>query len=454
MLPNMIRDEDAFYATTTIMFIAVILFILGFSFLSLVSNDIQTVKVNELREQALVVAEEGVNDYLWHMNQDDDYYLTEVHPAQSGWVNTSRGRYHLEVQPLQAPGVEITAIGETTVQTENGTASFRRKIKAVIRKRSFTRYVYFTDSERGVDGDEIWYITGDVIHGPLHSNDILRIDGDPVFEGKVTTHMYIYMRGGSNPVFKEGYEEHVPLLQIPESNSDLINWARSGFGGYYYVGRTEIEFLATGKIKITNNNPLSEGPTGIVDYPPSGVIYVDGPQDPTYVPPGRYYSGFNSYNNKKWSENNANVFIKGVVTDRITVGAANNIYITGDLTYEDKQNDMIGLIANNWILINHYDESRHDVALQNIEIDAAIFALNKSFGFECYIDGPAKGTLTVYGSISQAFRGPVGTFSQFGVLSGYNKDYWYDERMLYDEPPHFTPPLNAGFEIVKWEEIE
>lgn len=454
MFRKMNNNEKGFYATASVLMVIAVVFILSFSLMFLAENDQQNVKLSEAREIALNVAEEGLNDYLWHMNQKDDYYLTDVHPGQTGWVTTSKGRYHLEVEPLQSPGVQLIVTGETTVLTENGFANVTRKIKAIIRKRSFTRYVYFTDSEIGLDGEQIWYVTGDVIHGPLHSNDIISIDGNPVFEGKVTTHMYIYKKSGSNPKFIEGYEEHVPLLEIPESNADLINWARSGFGGYYYVGRTEIEFLSNGKIQITNSNPLSQGPTGVVDYPSSGVIYVDGPQNPVDVPRGKNYSNFNTYNNAKWNQSNANVFVKGIVCGKITIGSANNIYITGDLKYQNYETDMLGLIANNWILVNHYNQNKVDVAPQNIEIDGAVFALKKSFGFECFEDGPAKGTLKLVGTLAQAFRGPVGTFSYYGLLSGYNKDYWYDQRMLYMEPPHYIPPLNSGYEVVSWEEVK
>lgn len=87
------------------------------------------------------------------------------------------------------------------------------------------------------------------------------------------------------------------------------------------------------------------------------------------------------------------------------------------------------------------------------EHDAAILALNHSFGYEDYTRG-LKGTLTIKGSIAQRYRGPVGTFSGGTRVSGYAKNYWYDERMLYQEPPHFIEPLNAGFEVLDWEQLK
>ena len=93
-----------------------------------------------------------------------------------------------------------------------------------------------------------------------------------------------------------------------------------------------------------------------------------------------------------------------------------------------------------------------DIAPYDVEIDAAIAAVNHSFGFERYDEGTVKGTLTVVGSIAQKYRGPVGTFSGSTRLTGYSKDYAFDERMLYLTPPHFIEPANAGFEIITWNE--
>ncbi len=449
-LYNLRRSEDGFYATPIAILALMIISILEVALYFLAENDIHAVKSQESREKSLLVAEEGINNYLWNMNQDDEYYLNQTHPAQTGWVNTTDGRYHLEVTPLESPGAIVISTGETTV---NGKV-IRRTVKATIQKKSFVRYIYFTDYEVGVDGETIWFITGDVIHGPLHSNDIVRINGNPVFEGKVTTHRYIYRASGSNPVFQKGYEENVSLLEVPSSNAELINWAKSAYGGYYYYGRTEIELLSNGRLNITNSNPNSTGPTGNVPLPQSGVIYVDGPQLPGKAPSTKNSSAWSQYNSQKWNSGNGNVFVSGTLSGKLTIAASNNIYITGDINYANPEQDMLGLIANNFIYINHYNQSGQDVAPGSITVKAAIFSLNNSFGFEAFADGPAKNTLTIVGSIAQAYRGPVGTFRVGGtIVSGYRKDYWYDERMLYNEPPHFIPPLNAGFEITSWEEI-
>ena len=46
----------------------------------------------------------------------------------------------------------------------------------------------------------------------------------------------------------------------------------------------------------------------------------------------------------------------------------------------------------------------------------------------------------------QKFRGAVGTGSP--VVTGYLKDYWYDDRLRYRNPPYFLNPLKADWEVI------
>ncbi len=56
------------------------------------------------------------------------------------------------------------------------------------------------------------------------------------------------------------------------------------------------------------------------------------------------------------------------------------------------------------------------------------------------------GTLTVNGAIAQKFRGPVGTFGGGGG-TGYSKNYVYDDRLRYLEPPSFIEPIQSAWVI-------
>jgi len=436
--------EEAAFSVPLALSVMMLMTILGFSVYYMAESDFTLSRNETNRTKALHIAEAGINDYLWHMNKDENYYKNQEHNAegkdQSGndkYIDCQGGQYHLEVDPTSetAPGVILVATGR--IKTSDGKYVYR-KVKAQIRKRSFLNYLYLTDHEtvEGT-GSTIWFITGDVIHGPLHSNDIIHINGNPVFERKVTTSRTIYQQSGSHPDFQQEYEENVPPLDFPTANTELKLTAQ--VDGYYYYGETVIELNSDGTLTIENNDDTGQttGPVGTSFLPSNGVVYIDGVVG------------------QKGNKNNGDVYVEGKLSGRLTVASANNIYITDDLTYRDPEDDMLGLIAQNFVYINHYRGSQ-DVAPTNLEINAAIFALNHSFTYESYSQGSVKGTLKVKGSIVQRFRGPVGTFNSNtgSPVSGYSKDYWYDERMMYTDPPYFIEPLNAGFERVFWEELK
>ncbi len=86
------------------------------------------------------------------------------------------------------------------------------------------------------------------------------------------------------------------------------------------------------------------------------------------------------------------------------------------------------------------DSTNHWGALKDPVIDAAILSTKHSWIVNNYKCGNQLGKLTVWGSIAQFWRGPVG---QAGG-SGYIKNYNYDDRLANQQPPSFLSPTNAS----------
>ena len=152
----------------------------------------------------------------------------------------------------------------------------------------------------------------------------------------------------------------------------------------------------------------------------------------------------------------------------MTIGSENNIVIDGNICYADNvsggtctalpaapSTDVLGLVADNYVEINHpVDGGGNNVSncsstlgagavtcdLNNPYIDAVILALNHSFLVNNYSSGSALGTLNMYGTIDQDWRGPVGTFNGSGIATGYAKNYQYDPRLVYLSPPYYLSP--------------
>ena len=116
---------------------------------------------------------------------------------------------------------------------------------------------------------------------------------------------------------------------------------------------------------------------------------------------------------------------------------------------------MLGLIANNFVRVRHpypSQTSRTDCGdgsgetyMSSPRIDAAMLAIDHSFIVDHYNCGvhSSGNTLQVNGVISQKYRGAVGTTGG----TGYIKDYNYDDRLRYLEPPHFLDPVQAAWHV-------
>ncbi|MDN4643472.1 hypothetical protein [Arthrobacter sp. PsM3] len=159
---------------------------------------------------------------------------------------------------------------------------------------------------------------------------------------------------------------------------------------------------------------------------------------------------------------NGDVFVQGTMRGALTVSAANYIYVTGDITYQDSKADILGLVAENAVWVwNPMDCTAYttsDCTAANPgnftkllsdsarRIDAAILSVNHTFQVQNYNLGGKRGTLTVNGAIAQNFRGPVGTSGGSGG-TGYIKNYLYDQRYRNIAPPKFIVPPSTTYGI-------
>lgn len=176
------------------------------------------------------------------------------------------------------------------------------------------------------------------------------------------------------------------------------------------------------------------------------------------------------------------IFVHGVLNGSVTLAAENDVVVVHNLRYHEFSQDsidLLGLISGNNVTVfrpsgtwlgrdrppfNHAHTTINEVPANatvwtNARIDAAILALNRSFGVQRYSVTPSLGDLTVNGAIAQKFRGPVATGSfnpstgELSINSGYEKDYFYDERLRFLSPPYFLTPAEAPWGRRLWAEL-
>jgi hypothetical protein len=158
---------------------------------------------------------------------------------------------------------------------------------------------------------------------------------------------------------------------------------------------------------------------------------------------------------------NGDVFVQGTFHGALTIGAQNNLFVTGNITYTDSTNDILGLVGQSTVTIwnpiscssssnnvcsttSGYSATLARSTNANVTVDGAVASNGGTFQVQNYNYGAKLGTLTVLGSIAQEFRGAVGTGSH---TTGFLKDYGYDSRLLNTAPPKFLQPVSTTYGV-------
>ncbi len=316
--------------------------------------------------------------------------------------------------------------------------------------------------------------------------------------------------GSTNPTFVKGISYRGEIT-LPTSIGDLRQYVTAGSTpaaslGCLYTGPTRIVFnpapTGTPTMRVWSKwSGRTGGPTlnpgcgsaadlqstagASVNVPQNKVIMVqDVPstQKTTNRPPsgacatGSIGDGLpiaNDYNATLAEAEcyYGTLFVEGTLKGRVTMSADNNIVITNNLQYQGGENgtDVLGLIASNSVKIYHpvrqtctETDSRgrctrysytnltyKSAVLTNVTLHAAVLTLQHSFGVQSYQYGAKLGTLKVFGSLAQRFRGPVGLTGS----AGYLKDYNYDSRLRYAPPPYFLDPVQSGWGLKVFGEV-
>ncbi len=365
------------------------------------------------------------------------------------------------------------------------------------------------------------FVTGDTLTGNVWVKDSIFVCGSPTFQAVHTADTTLPNGKFTQPM--PGCDSNNPTItntaastkgaatpneKIPTTNSSLAQVAASD--GCLYQGPTEITLHGStmtvdspdtpaagagasggdGLDGASNPNqclPTAQDPTP--SLPANGVVYVqDCPTSDTgctFDP----MAGLGEMGNTGPTFGDA--IVQGTLTGPLTIATANNIVIDGNLCYTSTNGcsqapgttlsggstntDMLGLIAQNFVEINHpvqqgcslyqygqcWQYSYQDMPvcgtsgaspapacdLSSPTVDGVSLAMNDSFLVNNYAIGCPLGTLTVDGTLDMKWRGPVGVsygggnpYCGSSSMSGYLKDYQYDSRLQYLSPPYYLNP--------------
>jgi hypothetical protein len=324
----------------------------------------------------------------------------------------------------------LTSVGKMSITNDRllgDDSVWTSTIRIVIQPSMFSRFAYFSDSE----GVGINWGGRDTVWGPFHTNGNLLFNGNAIFHGTATYGGTITYNGYS-PVFYQGLfnnnSEAMPLHGVDTVGNHAAGGA--SFTGTSSLNQLYMDFRGD-SVRYRWNNTGSYTYKKASTFSPDGVIYGNG----------------------------VDMHIKGIVKGRYTVASnpnstnayGGNIYIEDNLTYNTNpktnpaSTDMLGIVAKKSIIIS---DVTYSPPHSSITIQAAMYAETVSFTAQNYNTTPYKGTIFLYGGVTQNIRGAVGTGSGSTVNTGYGKSYNYDTRLLYSYPPSF--PGTGFFQISSW----
>jgi Tfp pilus assembly protein PilX len=348
-----------------------------------------------------------------------------------------------------------------------------------------------------------YFIGGESVNGPMHTEDHVGVCGNPTF-GRTKTDRIEFGNGSqkeesvkvgysnescgeaANPTF-EGTE--VPPhedLQItpPPGDEELAHIVETSPTNYEFTGQTEIVLKGSTMTVVEHKGA---GATGIpateektktgVEFPANGVIYVSGAVSGAETGGCETYSPFGPFPGYTEGSACGNVYVHGEYSKALTIAAQNDVIVNenifpssvaGKLGNEPTGNAMLGLIANNFVRVYHpltgtrekgftkcLKSENDTVSTAQIPKDneepyiyAAILALKHAFIVDNFDCGKPLKKLNVYGAIAGEFtNGMTGVFSGTTALTGYPYNLKYDNRLQAAEPPHFLNPVQAAWYI-------
>lgn len=425
------------------------------------TGKIQLLRLSIEREQAMQIADAGINYYQWHLAHFPNDYKdgTEtsgpyVHSYIDFDTQKNIGEFSLVITPPLTGSTIVTV--QSTGWTNNN-PGVTRTITAKFGIASLAKYAFLSN-------DIIWIGNNETVNGQLQSNNGVRFDGignAPIQSAKLT-YTCPSSQGFPCPAVKDGvwgsasqyvknfWQFPVPAVDFSSITSDLASMKNIAETSGIYLPPSNAQgyslvFNSNGTVSIYKVTSLLYNPTGWDTSGKAHNEYVDYDSKTlqfTYSIPA---SGIIYIEDKIW--------VEGTVNGRVTVVAARlpynsstapTIYIPNNIVYNAKDgSNVLGLVAQKDIVVTYH-------APDDIEIDAAIISQNGGAQF-FYYSGNIKNSITIFGAIM--------TFSQWtwtwvngsgNNISGYSNTYNnYDSNLLYGPPPSF-PLSSSGYQLLNW----
>lgn len=444
---------------------------------------IKSARLAAQKEQAFQIAEAGIDYYCWHLaNYPGDY--TDGTNIPGPYVHEFKnkmgeviGSYTLDITPppTGSTRVEIVSTG-TLLENPN----VYRKIQAILAIPSLATYAV-------VANDNMRFGSGTVVHGPIHSNQGIRFDGEAynVISSAKSTYtdpdtgdaeFGVYtMVSPSDPtppanvpdrsdVFRAGRQFPVPAIDFAGLLSNLQQLqsiARSDdsdYGPSEYNGTAALGY----HVVLNANDTYSLYVVTSLIAPPSGCTNSSNQsQWGTWSIRVKQLVGTYPFPEHGVLFFEDHVWVDGAIDGaRLTIAAGKfpaqsgqepNITINNDLLYTRYDgSDAVGLIAQGNVNVGLVSDD-------NLRIDAALVAENGRAGRFYYNSYCRVNNVSYYRRSTLTLYGMIATNRRYGFAytngTGYEvRNISYDGNLLYSPPPNF-PLASSRYKTISWKEI-
>ena len=472
--------------------------VIGMSVVGLQASE--TYKAQRVRKQAqaFALAESGIEcAQRWLTTQASPPSGTVTIIPQNSTAQLGSGSFSFSVIPDPSnPSRQLKVYTLRSIGTVDGIS---QSVDVRMRSQSFGRFAYFSDQESANPMSvKIWFGRRDKIRGPFFTNNsnssFTNIDNsnpaNPIFDSSVDMNgpsiNYMTTKPSTDADFlklftlgRSAVKLAVDRIELPTTTTIQANaaWGSTAghptttgvyvraAGGIYVTGDASIELQAPSanvqvlritqgskttvvQIDLQNNLRTVTDESGTTNHAAlgTGVVFVTG--DITSIR-GRMADSIVGANP-----------VKSAMTIVADAAAGRTMTVTGNIEYRTTNNTSIApdtgvnLVAG--ILGLYANRIRIGAnAGANVRVDGIVMAGTQNrtdggFGADAHTTR-SVGTLTLNGGLIQKVRAPVGTFSGNTAVSGFDKDYYYDERMMDTPPPFF--PTTGKYDMLSWKQI-
>jgi hypothetical protein len=416
------------------------------------------------REQALAIAEAGVNYYRWHLAHDpDDYqngtgeegpYVIEFNDPESGVTGT----YELEIIPPEE-GSEIVTIRSTGRSDLFPTIS--RTVTARFGPEPLTKYSFLHNSS-------VWFGQGLTVYGEVFSNGGIRFDG--INESIVRSARETYTCGsetGCSPsqtrpgVWGSGgpnelWEYPVPVFDFDSVVTDFNLMRQAAQSNGIHLGPTSGYGY---RISLNSNGTFTVYRVNYA-YNRRGYSAENGCENLYQDISSQTQLGVYNVEDNKIVYAEDTVWVDGTLDGELTIVAARlpvssyttNMWINGNVEYASLDgSDNLGLIAQNNI---YYAREIPD----DFVIHAAMMAQEGRIMrhhydvWWCGSSGWAeRNSLTVFGSVISNQKSYWNWSSGSYLQSGFEtREIDYNQSSAEIPPPYY--PSTEKYRFLSWEE--